>query len=80
MFEVGIYEAKSHLPQIVRRVENGEECIVTRRGKAVAKFVPIEQKQEDIAKAWKKIRAFNKKNPINATLEEIMAWKNEGRM
>jgi len=46
---VGAYEAKTHLPQLLDRVEGGETIIITRHGKAVAKLVPAsgrEAKQE----------------------------------
>jgi prevent-host-death family protein len=40
MKEVGAFEAKSRLGQLLDRVEAGEEIVITRRGKAVARLVP----------------------------------------
>lgn len=40
MKEVGAFEAKSRLGQILDRVEAGEEVVITRRGKVVARMVP----------------------------------------
>lgn len=40
MKEVGAFEAKSRLGQLLDRVEAGEEVVITRRGKAVARLVP----------------------------------------
>ena len=37
---VGAYEAKTHLPQPLDRVEHGETSVITRYGKPVAKLVP----------------------------------------
>ena len=37
---VGAYEAKTHLPQLLDRVEGGETITITRHGKPVAKLVP----------------------------------------
>jgi prevent-host-death family protein len=37
---VGSYEAKTHLPQLLDRVEHGETIVITRHGKPVAKLVP----------------------------------------
>jgi prevent-host-death family protein len=37
--EIGAFEAKSKLGQLLDWVEAGEEVIITRRGKAVAKLV-----------------------------------------
>jgi prevent-host-death family protein len=38
--EIGSYEAKSKLPELLRRVENGESVTITNRGKPVADIVP----------------------------------------
>jgi prevent-host-death family protein len=40
MKHVGAFEAKSRLGQLLDRVEAGEEVVITRHGKAVAKLVP----------------------------------------
>jgi prevent-host-death family protein len=41
--EFNIHEAKTHLSKIVERVERGEEIIIDRAGKPVAKIVPLPQ-------------------------------------
>jgi prevent-host-death family protein len=38
--EIGSYDAKTKLPEILRRVQNGEAFTITNRGKAVADLVP----------------------------------------
>ena len=40
MREIGSYDAKTHLPEILRDVERGEIYIVTRRGKPIARIIP----------------------------------------
>jgi prevent-host-death family protein len=40
MTEVGSFEAKNKLSALLDRVEQGEEIIITRHGKPVAKLVP----------------------------------------
>ncbi len=42
MREMGAFEAKSKFGQLLDQVEHGEEIVITRRGKAVAKLVPAE--------------------------------------
>ena len=42
MREVGAFEAKNKLGQLLDRVEHGEEITITRHGKAVARLVPVE--------------------------------------
>ena len=38
--EVGAFEAKNKLGMLLDRVEHGEEIIITRHGKPVARLVP----------------------------------------
>lgn len=40
MVTVGAFEAKTHLSSLLDRVEAGEEVVITRHGKAVARLVP----------------------------------------
>jgi prevent-host-death family protein len=40
MREVGAFEAKNRLGQLLDLVERGEEIVITRHGKAVAHLVP----------------------------------------
>ena len=42
MHEVGAFEAKNKLGALLDWVERGEEVLITRRGKAVARLVPAE--------------------------------------
>ena len=41
MGTVNVREAKTHLSRLLKRVEAGEEIVVARNGKAVARLVPI---------------------------------------
>jgi prevent-host-death family protein len=40
MDTVGSYEAKTHLPRLLERVEHGETITITRHGKPIARLVP----------------------------------------
>ena len=42
MAAVGIHEAKTNLSRLIRRVNEGEEIVITRSGKPVARLVGIE--------------------------------------
>ncbi len=41
MDSVGAFDAKTHLSALLERVEKGEEITITRRGRPVARLVPI---------------------------------------
>ena len=38
---VGAYEAKTHLSELLEKVEAGEEITITKHGAPVAKLVPV---------------------------------------
>jgi prevent-host-death family protein len=41
---VNIHEAKTHLSKMLQRVAIGEEIIIAKAGKPIARIVPFEQK------------------------------------
>ena len=43
--EVNVHEAKTHLSKLLERVAVGEEVIIAKAGKPVAKLVPIESER-----------------------------------
>jgi prevent-host-death family protein len=42
MTEVGVHETKTHLSDLLRRVEAGEDIVITRGGEPVARLVAVE--------------------------------------
>jgi prevent-host-death family protein len=61
MTEVGAYQAKTHLPELLRRVAQGEQIIITRHGVPVAKLVPVrERSREDILRLIAEMKEFRK--------------------
>ena len=55
---VGAYEAKTHLSELLEKVEAGEEIVITKHGVPVAKLVPVEKKAsaEERAAAIRRIQ------------------------
>ena len=41
MAEIGAYEAKTHLPRLLERVQKGERFVITKHGRPVAELVPV---------------------------------------
>jgi prevent-host-death family protein len=62
MLSVGIFEAKAQLSQLVERVAQGEEVLVTRHGKPVARLVAPEASSDASALAdWTtELRVFRR--------------------
>jgi prevent-host-death family protein len=76
---VGLFEAKTHLSELIARAERGEEVVITRHNKPVAKLVPIHAPVVDAAA---------RRSALNALLRGVrgrrldMDWKalrDEGR-
>ena len=69
MMEIGAVEAKSKLGTLLDRVEQGEEIIITRHGKPVARLVPntkrIDTLQVDAAIERIRVRARSLKSGID---------------
>lgn len=42
---MNVHEAKTHLSKLLERVEAGEEVVIARNGKAIAKLVPYRAKR-----------------------------------
>jgi len=56
---IGAFEAKTHLGELLDRVERGEELVITRRGKSVARLVPlVDARQKEAAAAVAQLRAL----------------------
>lgn len=43
---VNVYEAKTHLSQLLDRAAAGEEIVIARSGRPVARLVPLDQTRE----------------------------------
>jgi prevent-host-death family protein len=44
MSTVTVHQAKTHLSRLLRQVETGEEVVIARDGRPVARLVPIENR------------------------------------
>lgn len=74
--EVGIFEAKTHLSDLVERAGQGETITVTKRGKPVARIVPIEEPAKSVQQVIDEIRAAR---PSGGAGFDIRAAIEEGR-
>ncbi len=83
---MGLFEAKTHLSELVARVEAGDEIVITRHNKPVAKLVPIGEVSPELyrrrlaaAEALQAVGRQIAKRGGPVTIEEILAWRDEGR-
>jgi prevent-host-death family protein len=81
MTTIGAFEAKTKLSELLDRVEQGEEIVITRRGKPAARLVPPEQGQaprterataDEMLAIGRKFRALVKGEFSTADINDIL--------
>jgi antitoxin (DNA-binding transcriptional repressor) of toxin-antitoxin stability system len=77
--EVGSYEAKTKLPELLRGVQGGNRYTITLRGEAIADLVPAQgNKLPDVAAAVDEMRSFMRARKPLADID-LKTLINEGR-
>jgi prevent-host-death family protein len=78
---VGSYEAKTHFSRLLSDVSLGEEILITKNGKAVAKLVPVEDETiMSHSEALERLQKLRKKlSKRNISLNELNEFKSKGR-
>ena len=67
-------EFRNHSKEYFEKIEDGEEFIIIRKGRPVAKILPFEQK----IKAWKRnVKKLKLKNSNKTTTDYIIEERNE---
>ena len=63
--KIGSYDAKTKLPEILRRVESGEVFTITNRGEPIADLIPSRNNQREKAKSAVASILGMKKHPVS---------------
>ncbi|MEO7634513.1 MAG: type II toxin-antitoxin system prevent-host-death family antitoxin [Sphingomicrobium sp.] len=86
MRHVPIAELKDHLSAVIAAAAKGEEIVITRHGKATVKIVSVignsEARRAKAREAFARMAQVRQKMRAEgrtSTIEEMIAWKNEGR-
>ena len=78
--QIGSFEAKTHFSQIIEKAEKGEDFIVTRRGKPVAKIIPFRKEPEmtwnEALEGFRELRKHYRGNPGDFNIRQAIE---EGR-
>jgi prevent-host-death family protein len=77
MTSVGAYEAKTHLPRLLERVEMGETIVITKHGREVAKLVPVDARSSDPDEVITALRSA--RTGVRRGRGSIRAMINDGR-
>lgn len=73
---VKVGEAKTHLSDLLVKVEGGEEIIIARGDQPIARLTRIE-KADDLAALVAEVRAARARAK-SVTRDELLAWRREG--
>lgn len=78
MKKIGAFEAKNRLSELLDAAENGEEVIITKHGRPVAKLSPVDEiDRAKVREAIEWLKDFRKKHPLRGL--DIKDLINEGR-
>lgn len=72
--EVGIFEVKTHLSEIIQRVIAGERFYITRRGKRVAELGPPTTEREPLTRGCAKNSDYHMASDFDAPLEDLAEY------
>ncbi|MCX4084609.1 type II toxin-antitoxin system prevent-host-death family antitoxin [Rickettsia hoogstraalii] len=79
MKTIGMFKTKTHLPELIKEVEAGEELCITNRGRKVAVIIPIDKYyKKKYANIFQEFAELKKRAPLG-TVDDILEMKNLGR-
>lgn len=75
MTTVNVHQAKTQLSRLLAQVENGEEVVIARNGKPVARLVCVEKRGKPRFGSWKDRIAVDDSFLEPLPEEELAAWE-----
>lgn len=76
----GIYEAKTRLNELLKRVQQGERLTITNRGLPVAELIPSASGERSrVAEAIATIKTLRKKSKTATSAGELKSFRETGR-
>ncbi len=82
MKSAGIFEVKEHFSHWIAEVEKGEEIMITRRGRPVARLLAVNTptlQQQDIDLLLKELKKIRQRAKGNAIANDWKALRDVGR-
>ena len=65
MSEIGAFEAKTHLPQLLQRVQAGERFVITKHNRPVAELIPFQPRDTaKVRSAIDDLKAFQETHSL----------------
>lgn len=79
MREIGAFEAKTHLSELLAAAEAGELVLITRRGTPVARLVPAGSDRGAVLDRLAALRSRIAARNVRLSAEDILSARDEGR-
>ena len=75
--DIGVYQAKTHLPELLAKVALGEKITITRHGQAIARLVPAAPvRLRDVPEVIEELKALARGRHADMPIKDMIA---EGR-
>ncbi|WP_300043040.1 type II toxin-antitoxin system prevent-host-death family antitoxin [uncultured Paracoccus sp.] len=79
MRQIGAFEAKTHLSELLAEVEAGDSILITRRGTPVARLVPPVRNRNAALARLASLRGRLAARNVGLTAGDILSARDEGR-
>ncbi|MCP4680467.1 MAG: type II toxin-antitoxin system prevent-host-death family antitoxin [Deltaproteobacteria bacterium] len=69
--EIGVFDAKAHLSELIRKVMSGQTFYITRRGKRVAELRPVLPEKRPLSRGCARNDEYSMSADFNEPLEDL---------
>ena len=73
--EIGVFDTKTHLSELIQRVLEGERFVITRRGTPVAELGPVTQGKRPLELGVAAHPEFRMSSDFDDDLEDFEAYR-----
>jgi antitoxin (DNA-binding transcriptional repressor) of toxin-antitoxin stability system len=73
--EIGMFEAKTHLADVIQRVLRGETFYITRRKKRVAELRPVEREKKALTRGCASNDAYLMASDFDGPMQDMKEYE-----
>lgn len=73
--EIGVFDTKTHLSELIQRVVAGERFYITRRGKRVAELRPVYDEPRPLIRGCAANSGYHMADDFDAPLEDMQDYQ-----
>ncbi len=72
--EIGIFDAKAHLSELIRKVMSGQRFYITRRGRRVAEIRPVSSDKKPLSRGCARNDNYYMSPDFDLQLEDLKEY------